>query len=259
MEEIVDNSITIAEKARGRTLKPSEVSAYWSARAFENVRGSPWGFLKLILRRTAYFLNRYEYPDTINMLFVAEFIPFLKPGAFAFGIVAVLALCGAAFGLRRWSAAAALLAIFAVGASSTVVLFCVVSRYRVAVVPLLIIFAASGLEFVWNAWLRRDRTRFLEFAALGALASVLVFYPVRRTRFATPYNSLGIYYAEKGNWLKAENCYRKALQLSPNFPDPYHNLFLLYRDLGEIEKALTFEQKYQVLKTAALAGGAGTG
>jgi len=255
MKEMFDNSIRIAEQARGRTLKPSEVSAYWSAKAFDNIRASPWGFLKLLLRRTAYFFNRYEYPDTLNLLFVAEFIPFLKLSAFAFGVVAVLALCGAAFGLRRWSAAAALLAIFALGASASVGLFSVVSRYRVLVVPFFIIFAASGVEFAWAAWLRRDRASLLKFAALGALASVLVFYPVRRGQFSVPYNSLGIYFAEKGNWLKAENCYRKALQLSPNFPDPYHNLFLLYRDLGDAEKALTFEQKYQTLKTAALAAG----
>jgi tetratricopeptide (TPR) repeat protein len=74
-------------------------------------------------------------------------------------------------------------------------------------------------------------------------------------RFSVPYNSLGIYYAEKGDWLKAENCYRKALEISPSFPDPYHNLFLLYSDLGDAEKALAYEERYQTLKAAALAAG----
>ena len=91
----------------------------------------------------------------------------------------------------------------------------------------------------------------------GALASVLVFYPVRHLRFAVPYNSLGIYYADKGDWLKAENCYRKSIQLSPNFPDPNHNLFMLYRDLGDAQKAQDLEAQYEELKRAELAAGRG--
>ena len=255
MKELVDNSVVVAERAQGRPLKPSEVSAYWTAKAFDNIRGSPWGFLKLLLRRTAYFLNRYEYPDTINMLFVAEFIPLLKLGAFAFGVVAVLAIGGLVFRRRQWSVAATLLAIFALCYAAPVGVIGVVSRYRVPIVPILIIFAASGLDCAWDCWLKRDRGRLLKFCALCALTSVLVFYPVRHLRFAVPYNALGIYFDQKGLWLKAENCYRKALEISPNFPDPYHNLFLLYRNLGDMEKALTFEQKYQMLKAAALAAG----
>ena len=257
MKEMFDNSVRIAEQARGRSLKPSEVSAYWSARACDNIRGAPWGFLKLLLRRAAYFLNRYEYPDTLNMLFVAEFIPLLQPAAFAFGVVAVLTLGGALFLRRRWSAAAALLAVFALSSAASVGLFSVVARYRVAVVPFFIIFAAGGLDGAWDAWLQRDRARLGKFAGLCALASVLVFYPVRHLRFAVPYNSLGIYYADKGDWLKAENCYRKSIQLSPNFPDPNHNLFMLYRDLGDAQKAQDLEAQYEELKRAELAAGRG--
>ena len=255
MKEMIDNSIVIAERDKGRTLKPSEVSAYWSARAFDNIRSSPLGFLALMLRRTAYFLNRYEYPDTINMLFVAEFIPFLKSAAFSYGIVAVLAICGVVFCLRAWSAAAWLLAIFAFGYSASVGLFCVISRYRVLVVPIFIIFAASGLNFAWDSWIKKDHVRLLKFAAISALGFVLVFFPVRHMRFAVPYNSLGVYFAHKGRLPQAELCYNKALQISPSFPDPYYNLFLLYRQAGEAEKALAFEERYEALKKIALATG----
>jgi len=255
MKEIIDNSILIAEKAKGRTLKPSEVSAYWTAMSFENVRSSPLGFLTLLSRRAAYFLNRYEYPDTINMLFVAEFIPFLKPCAFAYGAVAVLAICGIVFCLRAWSAAAWLLAIFAFGYSFSVCVFGVVSRYRVPVVPIFIIFAAGGLAFVWDSWINKYYSRLFKFAGLAALATMFVFFPIRQLRFAVPYNTLGVYFAQKGNWPQAELCYRKALKISPNFPDPYRNLAVLYHTAGDAKKTLEFEERYQALKKIALAAG----
>ena len=255
MKELIDNSIMIAEQAKGGPLKPSEVSSYWTVRAFDNIRSSPIGSLALFLRRAAYFMNRYEYPDTINMLFVAEFIPFLKPGAFAYGIVAVLAVCGVVFGLRKWGAAAWLLAVFAFGYSASVGVFSVVSRYRVPVVPLFIIFAAGGLSLARESWLKRDQARLLKFAALFALASIWVFFPVRQLRFAVPYNTLGVYFAHKGRWPQAELCYRKALRISPNFPDPYRNLAVFYQAAGDAGKALAFEERYQALKKTALAAG----
>ena len=255
MKEIITNSVTMAEQAEGRTLKPSEVSSYWSGRALENVRSSPFGFFVHMLRGAAYFLNRYEYPDTINMLFVAEFVPFLKPGAFSYGIVAVLALCGIALGLRKWGSAAWLLAVFAFTYSASVGMFFIIARYRVVVVPLFIIFAACGLEYAREAWLKKDQRRLVRFAALAALASVLVFYPVRQLRFAVPYNTLGAHFFQKGSAQQAELCYNKALRISPNFPDPYRNLSLLYRKAGDLVKAQAYEERYQVLKKIAMAGG----
>ena len=255
MKEIIDNSILISEQAKDRALKPSEVSAYWTARAFENIRSSPLGFLALMSRRAAYFLNRYEYPDTINILFVAEFIPFLKPCAFAYGVVAALAICGIVLCVRTWSAAAWLLAIFAFGYSFSVCVFGVVSRYRIPVVPILIIFAAGGLAFAWDSWIDKNYSRFFRFAALAALAAMFVFFPIRQLRFAVPYNTLGVYFAQKGDWAQAELCYQKALKISPGFPDPYRNMAVLYHAAGDDKKTLAFEERYQALKKVALATG----
>ncbi|PZR74393.1 MAG: hypothetical protein DLM73_08060 [Chthoniobacterales bacterium] len=160
------DSIDQAEAAAGRSLKRSEVSQYWSAKARAYITASSGAWLKLMTRKIGNFWNGFEYDDLGVIANLREH-RILFPG-FHFALVAALALPGflfsvRAFPLSRWVGAAVLLHLAAV-----LPVF-VTERYRLAVVPGLLIFAALGLHRLWiHCSLGRYRTVAFHLMLLAA-------------------------------------------------------------------------------------------
>lgn len=141
------DSIDLAQSAAGRSLKRSEISAYWSARARTYIKDNFGAWLKLMGRKLENFWNAFEYDD-LGVISNLRETGLLFPGI-RFGIVAAFALPGLVFSWRRfpasrWVAAAVLLHLAAV-----LPVF-VTERYRLAAVPGLLIFAAFGLQLLWQ-------------------------------------------------------------------------------------------------------------
>ncbi|HYN00529.1 MAG TPA: tetratricopeptide repeat protein, partial [Aestuariivirgaceae bacterium] len=144
---MLQDSINLAEAAAGRSLKRSEVSDYWSAKARAYIRDNFGAWLKLIGQKLGNFWNAFEYDD-LSVIANLRQQGILLPGPH-FGIVAALALAGLFFSLRefpasRWVAAAIFLHMAAV-----LPIF-VTERYRLAAVPGLLLFAAFGLQALWQ-------------------------------------------------------------------------------------------------------------
>ena len=66
--------------------------------------------------------------------------------------------------------------------------------------------------------------------------------------FASNYNSLGISLKKKGDFRRAEVYYRKAIEIAPEYPSPYHNLALLLDQTGRREEAALLHRKHGSLK-----------
>ena len=89
------DAVRMAEEASGRTLSPSEVSSFWTARALDFIRTEPGAWLRLLARKLALTFNAVEIADTESQEVYAEWSSLLRVLAFfSFGVV----LCGAAFG-----------------------------------------------------------------------------------------------------------------------------------------------------------------
>ncbi len=52
------------------------------------------------------------------------------------------------------------------------------------------------------------------------------------------HNNLGDYYGRQGDFQKAEEEFKKAIELKPNYADAYHNLGNTYRQMGRQEEAM---------------------
>ncbi len=248
LDEMIKNSEEIAQKDRGRLLKPSQVSAYWMGRAVNFALNSPTDFLRLLWIKTAFFFNHYEFPDILDIYFTSQFIPFLKWGVLGYGFVVVFAFYGVLLAYEQKNSNAMLLGIFAMGYGLSVILFFVSSRYRLPVVPVLIIFSAVGVHQLIDAIKFQKKHEMVRFAIIGALASIFVFWPVEVTNFATNYNSLAISLKNREEFEKAEKYYRKAIEIAPAYPSPYHNLAILLSETGRQEESAELEKKYGVLK-----------
>src|SRR5205085_4698277 len=150
---MLEDSVTQAEAASGRSLKHAEVSAYWSNKAKTFVAGHFADWLKLIARKLRNFWSAFQYDDLSIVTSLRE-QGVILPGLY-FGIVAAFAIPGLFFGWRlapqsRWIAAAILLSIFALLAVF------ITERYRLVAVPGLLIFAAFGLLILWQSFVTRE-------------------------------------------------------------------------------------------------------
>jgi Flp pilus assembly protein TadD len=144
--QMLQDSIDQAEAAAGRVMRRSEVSRYWSNKARDYIAANPSAWLSLLARKLGNFWNAFEYDDLGVIANLREH-RVLFPGIY-FGLVAVLGISGAIFSWRafpvsRWVAAAILLHLAAI-----LPVF-VTERYRLAVVPGLLVLAGLGLHRLW--------------------------------------------------------------------------------------------------------------
>jgi Flp pilus assembly protein TadD len=232
----------VAEAARGRTLKPSEVSDFWTQRAWSAMRADPARTLRIFGRKLLLVWNAAEIPQIEDPALYRDLIPLLRWPLVRFGWVAPWALLGALLALRsreerrRWS----LVLWFAAAFTLSVAVFFVTARYRVPIVPVVLLLAAySGEQLV--ALARRSwRALVLPAVALAGLAAVVHLDLVRFDRSAAFIN-LGIALADEGRHDQAIATFERAIALAPGDPVARMNLGTAYLKAGRnSEAAQTF-------------------
>ena len=173
-EAMLKDSITTAEKAAGRLLKRSEVSAYWAQQGRGWIASHPLDWLNLVGVKIRNFWNAYQYDDlSIITAFGEEGMIF--PGL-GFGLIAALAIPGMLLALRRYPSSAWVVAAILLHMTSLLTVF-VTERYRLAAVPGLLLFAAFGLWNLWRELVDADYQRAGVFAGCLACGVTFVSWP----------------------------------------------------------------------------------
>ena len=274
-EAMLQDSITAAEKEAGRPLKRSEVSAYWSKKAYAYIRGHFGDWLRLLGIKVANFWNAFQYDD-LSIITMLRENGVLFPGL-KFGLVAALALPGlllawGKFPLSRWVAGAILLHMI-----SLLSVF-VTERYRLVAVPGLLLFASFGVWELWSAAVDRDHQRAAIYVALLALSTWFVSIPKREASLwaLDSYNSglqaleskqlsvaerklnfayayvpenaelnfaLGNLRLAQGNQPEAKSYYLATLRLDPSHEGSNNNLGVLALQESRWSEAATFFAK----------------
>lgn len=230
----------IAERASGRELKPSEVSAYWYSRARAFIASNPGEWARLIGRKLVFVISSYELPQLENYYFQRRYAPLLSMPLPGFSVVGPLGLLGLALSFRRRRAR--LLALFTVAYLLSIVAFFVVARYRLPVVPILAVFAAYAILDTWKeAAGRRVGPVVRRVAALGALVFLVNanHYGIdREVGFAQPHFRLGIIYAQRGMVDDAVREFEQAIRLDPGYEKSYLNLGAVLSEAGHSDRAI---------------------
>lgn len=175
-EAMLNDSISVAENTAGHPLKRAQISAYWAAKAEDYIRNQFGDWLKLLGTKISNFWNAFQYDDLSIITAFREhgvILPTLR-----FGLVAALAIPGLliayfAFPLSRW-----IMAAIALHMMSLLGVF-VTERYRLAAVPGLLLFAASGVIYLWQAYVTADYRRATGYVLLLTLATWFVSLPKR--------------------------------------------------------------------------------
>jgi len=236
-----EDAVRIAEVNEGRKLLPSEVSDFWYRAGREYIRTEPGGAARLYLRKFVLFWDSYELANNKdiyyfgNMSFVFRWTRWL-----GFGLVAPLALLGAV-AVARKNAGSVLLMLFVLAYMAGLLLFFVNSRFRLPVLPVLMLFGAAGVFHLVDA-VRGKRHRTLALAAVVLLASGLFvgydFYDTHLGDRAQTHMTLGRAEASRGEHERAVAEYRRAIEISPNYAKAWNSLGLSLEKLGRDEEAL---------------------
>ncbi|HET6371902.1 MAG TPA: glycosyltransferase family 39 protein, partial [Candidatus Polarisedimenticolia bacterium] len=145
-----------AEAARrtGRQLTRRESDAFWWREGVRFIKENPRRYAALLWDKLATYLNDFERPDNYSYQNFARFVPVLSLPLARFGWIVPFALLGLIVSAPRWETLLPLHLTMGVYLLSAL-LFFTQSRYRMPMVPLLILFSARGL--VWLAGVIRQR------------------------------------------------------------------------------------------------------
>ncbi len=178
-----------AERARGRTLSPSEISDHYVSRTWTEFEAGR--FLKVTGRRLLEYLNNYEVPDNYHYDFMRRFSGVLRIPFPGFWLLAFFAPMGLLFAWRerkKWHELYLFLPLYYL----SIIGFFVFARYRLPVIPVLILFASLGIvELV-----KRSREKKIPWGPVvaGALFLVISLVPIGRRDFNVAHYNLALHY-----------------------------------------------------------------
>ncbi len=260
-------AITAAvEKIEGRPLKSSEVSRFFIGKALDHIARHPGKTMELTGKKALLFWGPAEISNNEVLRFerthsrALRFLPGF-PLALALAIVGVALLffefraarrtkgkAGAASS-RRFELTMLFLAFIAVYFASYLPFF-IAGRYRVPVIPLLLLFGAYGIERVRSMAAGRRLTD----GAIWIGVFVAAYFGTTR-QFVEYRANLGMWhflrgdaYRKQGNVERARVEFQQAIESSgePN-PLAYNNLGVALDQLGHPEEAVkSFERALEL-------------
>jgi tetratricopeptide (TPR) repeat protein len=252
----------LAEHATGRTLTPSEVSSYWTARALDFITAQPGRWISLIGRKLLLLVNATEMLDTESQESYAEWSWPLRFGGWFghFGVLFPLAVLGL---FVTWPDRRRIAILYAMtgGYAASVLMFYVFARYRLPLVPLFMLFAAIAVSRL-PALINTARARLggasqpgsglliSTSAAVSAslvviAAAVLANWPIlsKPLMIAITETNLAVALQAEGRSHDAVEHYQRAIAIQPDYAPAYNNLGVAERAAGDVNGAIAAYQR----------------
>ena len=236
-------TIERAEEARGRELKPSEVSQYYFEQAREFIFTQPGKYCALLGLKLRLFWSRWEISNNKFIYFQTEhFTPIVKYLPLGFAVLGPLGILGLVMCWRRRMELFPLWGFVVVYMVSVVLFFCN-ARYRTPILPPLILLAVWAI-FEGVAAVRRQQWRSLA-GGLAVLmpAALLVYTTPNAELFHKPrpesYVRLGDEYDRLDQLDLALENYRQALELAPHYLTARRQAGLMLSKMKRFPEAIT--------------------
>ncbi len=209
------NTRVRAEAAAGRSLKSSEISAYWFDGGKKHVRDYPLSTLILFLKKNAMFWNWYEISDNIDFYYIKGWSHLLRLPLVSFGVIAPLAIFGLIIALLTRKKECACDAAIVVSYMFSVTLFMVYGRYRLPIVPLLCVYAGHSVIFALDR-LRGPVKSILPGFVLLLMLAIACNVTIIRTSTAHTRMILADIYKKQNKFNEAVDLYRNIITEYPH-------------------------------------------
>ena len=231
--------------------RPSERSRFFMAQAWEFISARPADYLALLGKKAFLFWHGDEIGRNQDIYFWRNYSDILTAllwkgagVAFPFGIAGPLAILGGLLAIRRggWSLPLLFIALY----SLSVIAFFVTSRYRIPLVPLLLIYACHGGQ-CFAACLKGGQRKALAFCAactcLLLLASNFRVGAMDLEGDAAIHFNLGLAHTHERDPDAARKEYELAVARDPAHWQAWFNLGSIHAVQGDPEGAIPiFEQ-----------------
>ncbi|MCU0236102.1 MAG: tetratricopeptide repeat protein [Acidobacteria bacterium] len=212
-------------------------SAYFMNKALGLIAADPAGYAGLLLKKLSLFANGNEIMRDQDIYPFRQYSPLLsllvwkKWLAFPYGLLLPLALLGMMLALRCRAPGAALPLAFILSHVVVLLAFFITARYRLNILPFLVLFAAYGALRMWDLLRQRRWTQSLPL--LAVLAALLLFCnwrsgPMSRDFSVDSYYNLATKLLKAGETAQAKNWLLKAIELDPLNPEVNGNLGMIY-------------------------------
>jgi tetratricopeptide (TPR) repeat protein len=173
---------------------------------------APGRWILRMLRKTALLFNGYEIPLDYNYDFFRSRSPFFRVPWPGFTLLFALASAGLVFAAQDRRVPWTALLYFGAGAAATI-LFFVTSRYRLPLLPPLLLLAGAGVGQGARAILRLRLPRLALALAAASAALAVALYPVERGDFAGSWRHLGDALRKDGQLTGALEAYGRSLEI----------------------------------------------
>lgn len=216
-----------ASRITGYSLNYPQSSRFWFREGIGFIKTRPLQFLELLFKKSCYFFfSRYEAPDNdSSFYFFKRYSGLLN--MLDFGFIAPLCLLGMVLALKDFRKSF-LIYLITLSYSASIIMFFVISRYRLPVVQFFILFASYGIYWIFDQARKR---RFRHLLSCVVIAGALFFLINRediKPDFSQDYLSLGNVYLQKGQYNNSLEAYKKSLFLN------YKHAPFAYNGMGNI-------------------------
>ncbi|MFH1360147.1 MAG: tetratricopeptide repeat protein [Candidatus Omnitrophota bacterium] len=241
-----NDSTIIAEESLGHRLLPSEVSDFWRQKALDFIRQHPKQFVFLLKDKLNMFLTENQWTYDIDLLLQNQWQEKLEINRYR--VILPLALVGMIFSYRRKKKSRWLdLLIFSQLAFS--LLFFVIHRHRVTILPFLMMFECFALFWIFDQFREKAFAKAL-FVVMATLWLIYVLKPTKVSAstidFLTASNS-GPIHMERNEFQQAQKQYQKALKLNPRDANSLYNLGNCYVAQDKYKEAiLTYHEALRI-------------
>jgi len=245
------------EHKLGRPISYPQASRYFARQALDFIMANPGRWLTLTAIKTAVFWGPLEFDSNKELHFARLDSPLLRHLPLGFSAIASAALFGTFIAFRRRAPRypqfpgdaalsppqfqiVVLMQLFVVAYSVSFLPFAITTRYRLPVVPFLMILGAYAACTIVR-FICKGRVRSLAGWGLGLAASFTLlnhsFVPFAPDEHSYHYLR-GAAYGHQGDWAQAAHAYRAALALKPDDPDTRFNLGNALAGLGQLDDAV---------------------
>jgi Tfp pilus assembly protein PilF/4-amino-4-deoxy-L-arabinose transferase-like glycosyltransferase len=239
------SSVALAEEDEGRQLKPSQVSNYWYRRGIEFIIDQPGKWLELMGKKLAYFWTGDEVTNNEDTYYFSRFSIVLgllmwhRIIAFPFGIICPLALVSIIISRKLWRKLLLLYGYIFLYMVS-VILFFVCGRYRLPVIPVLLIFAGFTVDYFIRKLKSRQYKSFticlLVMLVLGILVNIKIGGTSDRNQARAHVYGARAYQSIE-NYQSAVKEYKEAIEIESDDIEALHGLGIVYMDMNEFNLA----------------------
>ncbi len=266
------DAVNMAESFEGRELKASEVSRFWMRKTVSEVLAVPVHFLQSFGHKILLLLNYRDYSDNYSYAYYRSQIPFLwiLPG---FLVVVILGIGGMFVFFGRsfermllseykeeeketkrkslWKARWMLGLLFA-GYVGVLLLTTINSRYRMPLVPFLMVFSGINIAFFFECYYERVSKGVWKVLAVMMVTFVLAVLPLaifKHLSFADAYHNIGYWYFQKGDYEQAQQYFQKAVKDDKEYAWSFRGMFHIALLDGRYDDATVHLQKLIAIRS----------